>query len=1189
MRRLMIFLAVFLATVLLSPPALAETASLLLDIRPSQASGTFSEGVIRRLLPTGEGHLYLVNDSSSGNEIWISDGTSAGTRPLRDICPGPCSSTVHTLGTIGNVALFFANEVLWRSDGTRPGTFAIAGQTLDDPRPCGSTSLLPNTAQVGGVLFFPGLDSLEGCELWRTDGTAAGTRRITTMQPNAFTSYLRDVTAGDGKLWFGALTDEGQGLYQSDGTEEGTVLVRSLPTAPAFLTAIGSRLFFVAPDENRGDELWVSDGTTAGTRTLTHFVAPRPFPDPDGFSEIPAFFLDIDGILYFLADDVTGGLDLWRSDGTEAGTRRVTAFGNAKPFATDFDERQVVKLGSRLLFVATDGLAGFRLWTSGGTPETTVALSGCPGGTCPTVASHFDSNFRNVVSGIVKLGGKAVFLGTRPGQPAAVWSTDGTGSGTRVVRDLCLGHCSSDPRGLTPLLGQAFFIARNPDPEHPAYELWRTDGTAQGTLRVASLGELVFSVEPAPRFDPVSFQGRILFDAANEEFMQLWASDGTPEGTGTVALAGRDGLGSDPRAFASDGSAVWFTAHDGTDLALWRSEGTAATTLRITSPAHPPFVLANGHAFVLGEGFLDGLLRLDAASGEPLLLTPPGIGTLAGLVPFGSGVAALFHKFGEGFSLWESDGTPAGTRKLLDLPFDPQRDAEMAVTGNELFFQEGSRLWRSDGTPAGTREVPSAGIGVQLSTLQRIGSRVFFVGGSFNGTRVWKIEGATGSPQLLLPAESSAGRDPFMLTVFQGALYFFARTENFDTGLWRSDGTAAGTVLLRTFQNPALPAIFADELTPLGNRLYFVIGEEQTDLELWSTDGTPAGTVLVRDIVPGPGSSSPSGLTATGDRLFFAAADEDHGTELWESDGTEAGTRMVHDIAPGVLSSQPEELTVAGGHLFFSADDGVHGREPWVLPLGGSGCQATAEALCLGGRFRVEAFWRDFQGGFGPGRAVSLTADTGYFWFFDPANVEVIVKALDGQGVNGHHWVFYGALSTVEYTLTVTDTATGAARRYVNPPGRLGSVGDTTAFGPLGAIGSASSLGPAAIEHKPIAMAGKAAAAPCVPSATRLCLQGGRFAVEADWRDFQGNAGKGMAVPLPGGDTGYFWFFGADNVEVVLKVLDGRVLNGKFWVFYGALSSVQYTLTVTDTETGQVKKYENPSGRLGSVADTGAF
>jgi hypothetical protein len=101
-------------------------------------------------------------------------------------------------------------------------------------------------------------------------------------------------------------------------------------------------------------------------------------------------------------------------------------------------------------------------------------------------------------------------------------------------------------------------------------------------------------------------------------------------------------------------------------------------------------------------------------------------------------------------------------------------------------------------------------------------------------------------------------------------------------------------------------------------------------------------------------------------------------------------------------------------------------------------------------------------------------------------------------------------------------------------------------------------------------------------------LNGGRFAVEAAWKDFQGKTGTGTAVPLSA-DTGYFWFFAPTNVEVMTKVLDGTGLNGKFWLFYGALSNVEYTLTVTDTRTGVVKTYRNPSGQFGSVADTGAF
>jgi hypothetical protein len=94
----------------------------------------------------------------------------------------------------------------------------------------------------------------------------------------------------------------------------------------------------------------------------------------------------------------------------------------------------------------------------------------------------------------------------------------------------------------------------------------------------------------------------------------------------------------------------------------------------------------------------------------------------------------------------------------------------------------------------------------------------------------------------------------------------------------------------------------------------------------------------------------------------------------------------------------------------------------------------------------VEVHWRDFTGGSGVGQAVQLTSDTGYFWFFDPANVETVVKVLDGRSTNGARWVFYGALSNVEYRIVVTDTTTGAVREYVNPAGRFASNGDTSAF-----------------------------------------------------------------------------------------------------------------------------------------------
>jgi type 1 glutamine amidotransferase len=110
-------------------------------------------------------------------------------------------------------------------------------------------------------------------------------------------------------------------------------------------------------------------------------------------------------------------------------------------------------------------------------------------------------------------------------------------------------------------------------------------------------------------------------------------------------------------------------------------------------------------------------------------------------------------------------------------------------------------------------------------------------------------------------------------------------------------------------------------------------------------------------------------------------------------------------------------------------------------------CVAGPTALCLnGGRFRVEIAWKDFDGRTGAGRASALTDDSGTFWFFDPANVEVVAKVLDGRPVNGNWWFFFGALSNVEYGITLTDTETGATKVYRNPAGRFASQGDTAAF-----------------------------------------------------------------------------------------------------------------------------------------------
>jgi hypothetical protein len=270
------------------------------------------------------------------------------------------------------------------------------------------------------------------------------------------------------------------------------------------------------------------------------------------------------------------------------------------------------------------------------------------------------------------------------------------------------------------------------------------------------------------------------------------------------------------------------------------------------------------------------------------------------------------------------------------------------------------------------------------------------------------------------------------------------------------------------------------------------------------------------------------------------------------------------------------EVTTAGDQAL-----NVDGGPVDSARIAASAC-TSGPSLCLNGdRFVAEVSWKDFQGNIGSGRAVSLTNDTGYFWFFDPANVELVVKVLDGRGINGSFWVFYGSLSSVQYTLRITDTATGRVRTYTNPSGKLASAADTGAF--PGGAAAASSMAEEVSE--PLGLE-TAEATTCVPGPTDLCLNG-RFRVSLTWKA-QGNQGTGKAVSLTA-DTGTFWFFQPSNVEVVVKVLDGRALNGHFWVFYGALTDVEYQLTVVDTQTGKQAVYRNPAGRMASVGDTSAI
>ncbi|MCZ8199853.1 MULTISPECIES: ELWxxDGT repeat protein [unclassified Microcystis] len=161
-------------------------------------------------------------------------------------------------------------------------------------------------------------------------------------------------------------------------------------------------------------------------------------------------------------------------------------------------------------------------------------------------------------------------------------------------------------------------------------------------------------------------------------------------------------------------------------------------------------------------------------------------------------------------------------------------------------------------------------------------------------------------------------------------LFFTANDSVNGRELWKSDGTEAGTVLVKDIF-PGFYRLYPSSLTAVGNTLFFTTNDDNEGFELWKSDGTAAGTVLVADINPGGSSPNPRNLTAVGNTLFFTADDDVNGTELWKSDGTAAGTILVGDIRPGSNGSNPRNLRVVGSTLFFTADNGVNGEELWAV------------------------------------------------------------------------------------------------------------------------------------------------------------------------------------------------------------------------------------------------------------------
>jgi hypothetical protein len=359
-----------------------------------------------------------------------------------------------------------------------------------------------------------------------------------------------------------------------------------------------------------------------------------------------------------------------------------------------------------------------------------------------------------------------------------------------------------------------------------------------------------------------------------------------------------------------------------------------------------------------------------------------------------------------------------------------------------------------------------------------------------------------------------------------------------------------------------------------------------------TADVSPLGATAVRLVVlegnrPVADFASPTGTLGRAARWPTVARVghlEVGGEPVW---GFRLDFQGVQEIQ---LASGP---TVVGDHLLalveapappLGALTEVHllgSQAPPVTFVGTAvapACSGDEFGLCLnGGRFRVEVDWQTPQGTSGAGHARPLTDDTGTFWFFDPDNLEMVVKSLDACSFANRFWNFAGGLTNVEVMTTVTDTLTGEERQYHKPP--------RTPFDPILDTGAFGTCGQRAEDN----LLTSSAPPPLPVSSPSLLLDHGRFRIDVVWTTAQGTSGTGQAVRLTE-DTGYFWFFEPANVELLVKTLDACSFADRFWVFAGGLTNVEVEMEVTDTATGAVRHYSNEQGTAFTpVLDTNAF
>ncbi len=853
--------------------------------------------------------------------------TNVDERPVKasvvtDINRSPASSWPTNFTTVNGIAYFTAvssvyGSQLWKTDGTESGTLLVKNI---------EATWLTN---VDGILYFR--DQFYG--LWKTEGTEESTVKIN--DPSLLVDD-RSMIGINGELYFSAAKNidgafTGFELWKSNGTEEGTVMVKDIFNGsgwsnPANLTNVNGILYFVANDGTHGNELWKSDGTEIGTvmvRDINTLSVPASSSNADSN---PTDLTNVNGTLYFAAGDNAFGTELWKSDGTEAGTVMVQDISEGNRSSSP---HHLTNVNGSLYFSANDGTNGYELWQSNGTAPGTSLVKDINNGPADTKIQHLTN-----VNG-------TLYFAALDNNNYKLWKSTGSELGTVLVKDIPIGMAWSmvgPANRMANIDGTLYFQAN--DGTH-GYELWKTDGSEAGTVMVADINA---DADNSWISELSAVNGKVLFRTNDHAHgYELWSSNGSESGTLLLTDINASTYGSSPDHSVNVNGTVYFTASNGiTGTELWKTDGTDAGTFLVkdifngSGPSNPANLTnVNGILYFTANDVIYGeaLWKSDGTEAGTMMVKDVGVSHPRLLTNVNGTLYFVYSDGIHGEELWKSDGTEGGTIMVKDIVANlggSSAPQSLTAVNNTLYFTAYSsatsdfEVWKTDGTDAGTVVVnadASSNNGFKRpSGLTNVNGILYFLSDDgFSGDALWKSDGTESGTVLVkeIPGQN--------LIDIGGTLYFTYIKE-----LWKSDGSESGTVMVKDIE-PGGEVGNIRQLTNVNGVLYFSAFNSSSGSELWKSDGTESGTFMVKDIRAGSSGSYPYNLTNLNGTLYFQAYDSAGGNELWKSDGTETGTVMALDLVPGPFGSVPQNLLAVDDSLYFTATTVSFGSELWKL------------------------------------------------------------------------------------------------------------------------------------------------------------------------------------------------------------------------------------------------------------------